>query len=163
MFCQESVVNKTVGDIMTKKVTTVSPEDSLRRLAEVLTAEKISGAPVIDRSGNYLGVVGEHDLIRHEKPLHIPTVLTLFDSWIPLELPSTLKKEIARIGATSVNDLVNRQAPTLSPQDPLRTAVGLFDREDVDILPVVEKGRVVGVVGREDLVRLLLTGDDVVD
>ncbi len=156
-------MNKTVGDIMTKKVTTVSPEDSLRKLAEVLTGEKISGVPVIDRSGNYLGVVGEHDLIRHEKPLHIPTVLTLFDSWIPMELPSTLKKEIARIGATSVSDLVNRNAPTLGPKDALRTAVGMLDRDDVDILPVVEGGRVVGVVGREDLVRLLLTGDDVVD
>ncbi len=48
-------------------------------------------------------------------------------------------------------------------QDPLRKAVELFDREDVDILPVVDRGTLVGVVGREDLVRLLLTGDDVVD
>ena len=156
-------MNKTVADIMTKKVITVSPEDSLRKLAEVLTAEKISGAPVVDATGRYLGVVGEHDLIRHEKPLHIPTVLTLFDSWIPLELPSTLKKEIARIGATSVKDILNKTAPTLGMQDPLRKAVELFDREDVDILPVVDRGTLVGVVGREDLVRLLLTGDDVVD
>ena len=148
---------------MTKKVITVSPEDSLRKLAEVLTAEKISGAPVVDATGRYLGVVGEHDLIRHEKPLHIPTVLTLFDSWIPLELPSTLKKEISRIGATSVKDILNKTAPTLGMQDPLRRAVELFDREDVDILPVVDKGTLVGVVGREDLVRLLLTGDDFVD
>lgn len=156
-------MNKTVADIMTKKVITVSPEDSLRKLAEVLTAEKISGAPVVDATGRYLGVVGEHDLIRHEKPLHIPTVLTLFDSWIPLELPSTLKKEISRIGATSVKDILNKTAPTLGMQDPLRKAVELFDREDVDILPVVDKGTLVGVVGREDLVRLLLTGDDFVD
>ncbi|MCL5953097.1 MAG: CBS domain-containing protein [Nitrospirae bacterium] len=156
-------MNKTVADIMTKKVITVSPEDSLRKLAEVLTAEKISGAPVVDSTGRYLGVVGEHDLIRHEKPLHIPTVLTLFDSWIPLELPSTLKKEIARIGATSVKDILHKTAPTLGMQDPLRKAVELFDREDVDILPVVDRGTLVGVVGREDLVRLLLTGDDVVD
>ncbi len=156
-------MNKTVADIMTKKVITVSPEDSLRKLAEVLTAEKISGAPVVDATGRYLGVVGEHDLIRHEKPLHIPTVLTLFDSWIPLELPSTLKKEISRIGATSVKDILNKTAPTLGMQDPLRRAVELFDREDVDILPVVDKGTLVGVVGREDLVRLLLTGDDFVD
>ena len=156
-------MNKTVADIMTKKVITVSPEDSLRKLAEVLTAEKISGAPVVDATGRYLGVVGEHDLIRHEKPLHIPTVLTLFDSWIPLELPSTLKKEISRIGATSVKDILNKTAPTLGMQDPLRKAVELFDREDVDILPVVDRGTLVGVVGREDLVRLLLTGDDVVD
>ena len=156
-------MNKTVTDIMTKKVITVSPEDSLRKLAEVLTAEKISGAPVVDATGRYLGVVGEHDLIRHEKPLHIPTVLTLFDSWIPLELPSTLKKEISRIGATSVRDILNKTAPALAPQDHLRKAVELFDREDVDILPVVDSGTLIGVVGREDLVRLLLTGDDVVD
>jgi len=156
-------VEKTVGEIMTKNVVTVTPEDSLRRLAEVLTTGKIAGAPVVDGSGRYLGVVGEHDLIRHEKPLHIPTVLTLFDSWIPLELPSTLKKEISRIGATTVSDIVNREAPTLSSGAPLREAVLLLDREDVDILPVVEAGRILGVVGREDLVRLLLTGDDTVD
>jgi len=156
-------LGKSVSEIMVKDVLTVTKETTLRDLAEILTTRHIGGAPVVDGNGRYLGVVGEHDLIRHEKPLHIPTVITLFDSWIPLELPSTLKKEIERISATRVVDLFNPKAPTVTPDTPIREAVTLFEREDVDILPVLEAGKIVGVVGRGDLVHLLMTGDDLID
>ena len=148
---------------MVKDVLTVRKETSLRDLAEILISRHIGGAPVVDEGNRYLGVVGEHDLIRHERPLHIPTVITLFDSWIPLELPSSLKKEMERISATSVGDLYNQKAPTVTPDTPVREAVSLLEREEVDILPVLESGRLVGVVGRGDLVHLLVTGDDLID
>ena len=156
-------MGKSVRGIMVKDVITVRKETSLRDLAEILTSRHIGGVPVLDEAGRYLGVVGEHDLIRHEKPLHIPTVITLFDSWIPLELPSSIKKEIERISATRVADLFNQKAPTVTPVTPVRDAVSLFEREDVDILPVLESGKIVGVVGRGDLVHLLVTGDDLID
>jgi CBS domain-containing protein len=156
-------LGKSVREIMVKDVLTVRKETSLRDLAEILISRHISGAPVVDKENRYLGVVGEHDLIRHERPLHIPTVMTLFDSWIPLELPSSLRKEMERISATSVGDLYNPKAPTVTPDTPIREAVSLFEREDVDILPVLDSGRLVGVVGRGDLVHLLVTGDDLID
>lgn len=148
---------------MADKIISVRKETSLRELATTLTEHRIGGAPVVDNSGHYLGVVGEHDLIRHEKPLHIPTVITLFDSWIPLELPSTLKKEMERISATTVADLYNPKAPTVSPEAPLSVVVQLFSRDEIDILPVLEQGNLVGVIGRADLVHLLVTGDDLID
>jgi CBS domain-containing protein len=148
---------------MVDRIITVKKETSLRELASSLTEHHIGGTPVVDDSGQYLGVVGEHDLIRHEKPLHIPTVITLFDSWIPLELPSTLKKEMERISATRVADLYNPKAPTVLPDTPVRDIVQLFTREDVDILPVLERGKLLGVIGRTDLVHLLVTGDDLID
>lgn len=148
---------------MVQEIISVRKETSLKELASVLTKHRIGGAPVVDDAGRYLGVVGEHDLIRHEKPLHIPTVITLFDSWIPLELPSTLKKEMERISATRVADLYNPGAPTVAPGTSLASVVALLSREDVDILPVLEEGKLVGVIGRGDLVRLMVTGDDFVD
>ncbi len=148
---------------MVTDVLTVRKETSLRDLAEILISRHIGGVPVVDEENRYLGVVGEHDLIRHEKPLHIPTVITLFDSWIPLELPSSLKKEMERISATSVGDLYNSKAPTVIPDTPIRDAVSLFEKEEVDILPVLDAGKLVGVVGRGDLVHLLVTGDDLIE
>jgi CBS domain-containing protein len=156
-------LSKTAREIMVDRIITVKKETSLRDLAAILTSNHIGGAPVMDDSGRYLGVVGEHDLIRHEKPLHIPTVITLFDSWIPLELPSTLKKEMERISATRVGDLYNPKAPTVLPDTPLREIVQFFAREDVDILPVLDQGQLLGVIGRTDLVHLLVTGDDLTD
>ena len=156
-------MGKSVKDIMVKDIVTVQKGTSLRSLAEILTSRHFGGAPVVDASGKFLGVVGQHDLIRHEKPLHIPTVVTLFDSWFPLELPSFLKKEMERISATSVGDLYNPNAPTITLETPVHDVVSLFERKDVDILPVLEDGRIVGVVGRDDLVKLLVTGDDFID
>ncbi len=156
-------MGKIVREIMVTDIVTVKKGTSLRELANILTSRHFGGAPVVDESGRFLGVVGQHDLIRHEKPLHIPTVVTLFDSWIPLELPSSFKKDLERISATSVGDLYNPKAPTIGPDAPIREAVRLFQLGNVDILPVLESGRLVGVVGREDLVHLLVTGDDLID
>ena len=156
-------MSQTALEIMRREFKTVTRETSLKVLAGILSEHGVGGVPVVDGSGRYLGVVGEHDLIRHEKPLHIPTVMTLFDAWFPLELPSHLKKEMERIGATRVSDLFHPNAPTVVPRTPLRDVVSFFQKDGVDILPVLDEGTLLGVIGRAELVHLLVTGDDLID
>lgn len=98
-------------DLMSSSVISISPEASLRELADLLVLHRINGVVVSTAPGGFLGVVGEHDLIHHEKPLHIPTVISLFDAWLFLEPPSHLKKEIERLAATQVGDIYQHNPP----------------------------------------------------
>lgn len=148
-------------DLMNGNVISVKPEASLRELADILVKNRINGVPVIDGSGRFVGVVGEHDLIHHEKPLHIPTTVSLLDAWFILEPPGALKKEIERIAATQVRDICQRNVPTITPDATVESMALLFEKSNADLLPVIDGARVVGVIGRGDLVRALLQEEDV--
>ncbi|MHB1285790.1 MAG: CBS domain-containing protein [Leptospirales bacterium] len=147
-------------DLMTTSVVSVRPETSLRDLADVLVKNRLNGVPVLDAHGKFLGVVGQHDLIHHEKPLHIPTTISLLDAWIFLEPPSALKKEIERIAATQVMDIYQKNPATVSPTATVEEMALLFEQTNSDMLPVIEGGQLKGVIGRTDLVRSLLQEDN---
>ena len=87
-----------VSDIMTKDVVTVTPQTSLRELAQILSSRNINGVPVVDDQGAVLGVVCEADLVNQNRPLHIPTFFVILDSMIPMENPWKLQKEIKARG-----------------------------------------------------------------
>uniref|UniRef100_A0A7C3LVU9 CBS domain-containing protein n=1 Tax=Leptospirillum ferriphilum TaxID=178606 RepID=A0A7C3LVU9_9BACT len=145
----------TAKDLMTSSLVSVTPEASLRELADVLVKNRLNGVPVLDSNGNFLGVVGEHDLIHHEKPLHIPTTISLLDAWFFIEPPGRLKKEIERISATQVADIYQKNPVTITPTSTIEEMAQIFEKTNADLLPVLDKGKLAGVVGRTDLLRAL--------
>ncbi|MBM4326812.1 MAG: CBS domain-containing protein [Deltaproteobacteria bacterium] len=146
----------TIADIMTKDVITVTEETPLRELARILSEKHINGVPVVDDKGTVLGVVCESDLVGQNRPLHIPTVFVIFDSFIPLESPWRLKEEFKRITATKVGDIYSSPAVTLSPKDDIAEAARLMQDKRYYTIPVLEGGKLVGIVGKADLIRTLL-------
>jgi CBS domain-containing protein len=142
-----------VADVMTREVITVTPETSLRDLAKVLLERNINGVPVVNEDGDVLGVVCESDLIRRDKPLHIPTVFVILDSVIPLENPWRLEDEFKRITATTVEEIYSKPAKTIAPDADISEAALLMSDKKYYTLPVVEAGRLVGILGKGDLLR----------
>ena len=104
-----------VADVMTREVITVTPETSLRDLAEILSQKNFNGVPVVDDEGEVIGVVSESDLVERNKPLHIPTVFVILDSIIPLENPWRMQKEFKRLTATKVEDIYSKPAVCVEP------------------------------------------------
>ncbi|MDQ1239420.1 MAG: hypothetical protein QG577_1606 [Thermodesulfobacteriota bacterium] len=145
-----------VADYMTKDVITVRPETSLRDLAEILATRNINGVPVVDQEGIVLGVVCESDLVNQNKPLHIPTVFVILDSVIPIGNPWRLQKDFERLTATTVGDIYSKPAVSVSPDTDLTEAARLMADRKLYTLPVVEKGRLVGILGKGDVIRSLL-------
>jgi len=142
-----------VAEVMTRDVITVTPETSLRELAEILLGRNINGVPVVNEDGDLLGVVCESDLIRSGKPLHIPTVFVILDSVIPLENPWRLEDEFKRITATAVEEIYSKPAKTIGPDADISEAAVLMSDKKYYTLPVVEEGRLVGILGKADLIR----------
>jgi len=145
-----------VEDVMTRDVITVTPETLLRELATILSEKHINGVPVVDDKGNVLGVVCESDLVNQNKPLHIPTVFVILDSVIPMENPWRYQKEFKRLAATTVGDIYSKPAISISPDTDLSEVARIMSERRLYTLPVTEGGKLVGVVGKADVIRSLM-------
>src|SRR5512133_807737 len=104
-----------VKDIMTKDVVTVTKETTVMELAGLFSERHISSLPVVDASGNLIGIVTETDLVEQDKSLHIPTVISIFDWVIYLESDKKFEKELKKMTGRTVGDIFSREVVTVSP------------------------------------------------
>jgi CBS domain-containing protein len=151
---------QTAKDIMTTDVVTVTPETTIQTLASLLVKHQISGAPVVDKEGALVGIVTENDLIRQNKRLHIPTVISFLDAAIYLESSKKFAEEVKRVTATTVGDICIRTVVTIKEADTITDIATLMSEKKVHLLPVVSSGKVVGIVGKRDIVRAIAQQGD---
>lgn len=139
-------------DIMTKDIITVKPATTIEDLARILIKHQISGTPVVDEDGNLIGIVTENDLISKNKKLHIPTILRLFDAFIPLGT-SRLEEEIKRMAAFTVGEICTRNVVTCDEDMSIEDVATMMTEEKIHLLPVLKERRLVGIIGKKDLIK----------
>lgn len=144
------------SNIMKKSFLTVTPEMGVDELARLFTRDHNTGAVVVDKKGKLLGVVTEGDLIASEKNLHLPTVVTLFDAVIYLESTGHFKEEVQRMLATKVNDIYTRNPETITLESQLPDIATIMIEKGAHFLPVIEEGRVTGVVSRKEILQAIV-------
>ena len=145
------------SDIMTTEVITVKTNTSLKELAKILYENHINGVPVVDDDGLLIGIICESDLIRKDKKLHIPTVVTIFDAVLYLESPKKMEKEIQRVNATTVEDLYSKEVLTVDEKTPVDEIATLMTQKKIYTIPVMDGDRLVGIIGKADLIRTLVS------
>lgn len=143
-------------EVMTKDVITVRRETSVRELALIFTERRISSVPVVDENDNLVGIVSESDLIEQDKNLHIPTVVSIFDWVIYLESDKRFEKELQKMTAQTVGEIVSEEVFSVTPDTPVSEVADIMSSKRVHAVPVVEGGRVVGVVSRIDLIKTMV-------
>ncbi|UCD35308.1 MAG: CBS domain-containing protein [Nitrospiraceae bacterium] len=144
-------------DIMTRDVITVKPEATVEELARLLIEHKISGVPVVGGAGNIAGIVTENDLIRKNKRFHIPTIIRLFDAYILLG-SGKAEEEIRKMAAISVGDICTKEVVTIEEETSLEDIATIMAEKHIHLLPVLRDSRVVGIVGKADMVRAMTYG-----
>ena len=145
----------TIRDVMTTTVITANPTDSLKDVAQVLVDRRVSGLPVVDADGAVLGVVSEADfLIKEQGPSIEPHGLRSL-----LVAPRDRRAHAAKAAARTVGDLMTAPAITIGPRRPISDAARTMSSRRVNRLPVVDDGRLVGIVTRTDLVRAFARSD----
>lgn len=130
----------------------VSPEMSVRDLAMSLIEGGFDGACVVD-DDRLVGVVTSMDLVFKEKKLHIPSFFTFLDVVIPLESMSSVKEELDKISGVTVREIMSTDPATIAPDATSSEAATTMVDHHYTILPVVEDGKLVGVVTKRGLVR----------
>lgn len=150
-----------VQDIMTSPAITVTPSTTVQEVARLMREHQISGVPVVGERGELLGIVGELDLIARNAPLQQPYYFSFLSSMIPLNLNEyrQYKEQALQALATNAGELMGRDdletaivSPTTDVDEVMRR---MIDHVNLTMLPVVEAGKVVGVVTRTDVVRLI--------
>lgn len=139
-------------DIMTRDVHTVTPETSIEELAKIFVETRVNALPVVE-DGELFGQVSQNDLVERDKPLHIPTVISIFDWVIYLESDKLFREEVRKMAARTVRDICRTGVPTCEPATPVTEVAALMAGKAAHLVPVVENNRVVGVVGRLDIIR----------
>src|SRR6516164_7912974 len=140
------------ADVMVSNVMTVGVNASIGEVAAILLNNNISGAPVVGEKGELVGIVSEGDLIRRPE---IGT--TKRHSWW-LELISNKwasATEYIKSHSRKVADVMTRDLITAKPDTPLGDIAGLLERNQIKRVPIVEGGKLVGIVSRANILQAL--------
>jgi CBS-domain-containing membrane protein len=153
-------------DIMTRKVMTVTPETDIAEAANRLLKHHINGLPVVDAKGRLVGILCQSDLIAQQKRIRLPSLFTLLDGFIPLTSTRHLEEELRKISAAKVQQAMTEDPVTVTPETSVEDIATLMVEKGYHTLPVVDGGRLVGVVGKSDVLRTLsesVSGPDAED
>ena len=143
-------------DIMTTDPITVSPDMEITQAAKLLLEKKINGAPVVDHTGKVIGMICQSDLIVQQKKMPIPSLFTFLDGIITLTSMKQLEKEAQKITATTVSHAMTVNPVSIKPDTTIETIAELMVDKKFHTLPVVENEKLVGIVGKEDILRTLM-------
>ena len=143
------------SQIMTSNVLTVAPSIGIKELASIFIEKGISGAPVVDSSGKYLGVVLEESLIVQDKKVHLPTFINVMFGYLTIG-EKRFEDELKKIAATTVEGIMDKNHITLRLNSELEDIATLMIEKNISYFPVLDAGKVVGVVTRRDIVRTMV-------
>ncbi|HNQ01133.1 MAG: CBS domain-containing protein [Syntrophobacterales bacterium] len=143
-------------DIMTKDVVTVTPDTEITQAAKLLLENHFNGLPVVDDKGRLVGILCQDDLIVQQKKFPLPSLFTFFDGIIPLTSYRSLEKEMGKIVATTVAQAMTPDPITIDPDATLEDIATLMVNNNIHTLPVLDRDRLVGVIGKEDVLRTLM-------
>jgi len=147
----------TVADIMDTDLVTVSPDTSVEDVVRTLKTHELPGVPVVNDGGRCVGIVTEADLVLtdEEGDLHIPHYVELMGGIVYLEPLRRFEERLRKATASTAGDMMTEDPVTVDATATVREAARIIAEEGHNRLPVVEHGRLVGVVTRVDVLQAL--------
>ena len=147
----------TVREYMDDDPATVKLDTSAEDVAKLLGEHELHGAPVVNEAGRCVGIVTENDLVMadEEGDLHIPHYIELFGGLVFLESVRGFEQRLRKAMAATAKDLMTKDPTTIGPDEDVHAAARVISESGHNRLPVVEHGRLVGVITRADVLRAL--------
>lgn len=149
-----------VKDIMTRELITVSPDTEIVQATKLLLENRINGIPVTDETGKLVGILCQSDLIAQQKKLPIPSFFTFLDGLITLSSMKQIEKQVQKIAAITVAQAMTPNPVTVQPETDIEKVAALMVDKNFHTIPVVDEGELVGIVGKEDILKTLIPGSD---
>src|SRR4051812_19525776 len=136
---------------------TVSPDAGVEEVVKALRENELPGVPVVDGDGRCVGIVTEADLVLpdNDGDLHLPHYINLFGGTVFLEPLGRFEGRLRKAFASKASDMMTADPDSVGPDTSVREAARRIHETGHNRLPVVEGGRLVGVVTRVDLLGAL--------
>jgi CBS domain-containing protein len=158
-----AVAGSTVGEVMTRDVPTVSESATLEQIFELLVASSHKRVVVIDDHSHVTGIIADSDLISRVTRESWPGVLEVLVSKVPIEkIGGIARRHLQKLRARTAKELMTRDVITVQQEMPVASALALSATRRVKRLPVLNgEGKLVGIVGRTEMMRALLAEGEV--
>jgi CBS domain-containing protein len=143
-------------DIMTEEVITVYPDTEIIQAAQLLLDKHISGLPVIDNEGHLKGIICQSDLIAQQRKVPLPSFFILLGGTIPLTSSRHIEKEVEKMAAITVSEAMTPDPIIVGPDTNLEDIATLMVKNNIHTLPVLDRGWLIGIIGKEDILRTLM-------
>lgn len=143
-----------VRDVMTSRVVTIGPDATVRDAAQIMLEKRISGLPVVDSGGALVGIVTEGDFLRRAE---IGTGKKRSLWWDIVLGPGRLAEEYVQSHGRHIKDIMTAELYTTTSDAALEDVVALMEKRQIKRVPVVDNGKIVGIVSRSNLIRALVS------
>ena len=148
-----------VRDLMTTQLVTLQPTDTVKKAAIKFAVDNISGAPVVDNRNHLLGILSENDILNTILKYQIAlddenhdSVILTYSVDSPTETDDILKKVSEEISNLEVSAIMTRTVLTTTPDTTIMEVLRAMIEMKVNRVPVVEKGVVIGIISRGDII-----------
>lgn len=143
-------------EIMTSEPVTVTESTGVQEVADVLLDSHHHGVPVVDEEDRLVGVVTDSDLVDSTKRIHLPTVVTILDTLIPLGGFKQYSEDLRKATATTAGDMATRGVDYVLPEAALEDVATLLSEHHIHLVPVVDDAHhLLGVITNTDIIRAL--------
>lgn len=155
-------MKRKVADVMQRKVLTIAPGKSLPELERALLRSRVSAMPVVERSGKMVGIVSRSDVVRQlclERSLG-EAMAEVYRDQTDERFVEKSRRDVAqaigqRMEQLCVRDVMIRDVVTVPPDLSVVKAAQLMMERRIHRLPVVEDGKLVGIVSSLDFTRIV--------
>jgi len=151
-------VASTVGEIMERDPESVREDADVETVIRVLRENELPGVAVVNEGGRCVGIVTEADLVLPDEggDLHLPHYINVFGGTVFLEPLRHFEQRLRKAFASTAADMMTEDPTTVAPDTPIAEAARIIHDSGHNRLPVVEHGRLVGVVTRVDVLGALV-------
>lgn len=129
------------SDRMSHPVITITPQASLDDAWQLMSQEKISRLPVVDKKGKMIGIITEKQILRYS-----PSLATTLDVW-------EIKGAMSRM---TVDKVMSAEVITITADTPIEEAARIMIDNGISGIPVVENDQLVGMIAETDLFKAFL-------
>jgi CBS domain-containing protein len=151
-----------VREWMTTDVVTFAPDENVRDAMRRLVTEDVDAGPVVDDEGVVVGMLSTSDLIVEEALLHIPTAFNFFGvevEWESFKHHKKLDADVSKALGSTVGEVMSGKPVYVQSDDTIETAATLMHDSQVSRLPVIDDGRLVGLLSQNDILRAVIAED----
>lgn len=149
----------TAKDIMTAPAISVTGDQTVRVVLELLAEKKISGVPVVDEQQEIIGIISDTDIIRYAHQLSVVPLSNL-SGWISpyaeISDLASLHKGFDLLHKTTIEQVMTKKVYTINENDSATKVAELMNRRKINRVPVVDaQNKLVGIVTRADMVQCM--------
>lgn len=136
----------------------VGTDAGVETVIRVMRENELPGVPVVNEGGRCVGIVTEADLVLPDEggDLHLPHYINVFGGTVFLEPLKHFEQRLRKAFASTAADMMTEDPTTVAPDTPVVDAARIIHDSGHNRLPVVEHGRLVGVVTRVDVLGALV-------